>query len=422
MQKINPAVHQAVMNAGVQIGSIRANHKSWSQESSTDSLWNYSIEKLIRDKGGDVEDQLIDDGQLQWRLIMRGALQQILVDSLPTDEKIKLEFNKKLTGIKSNGEGGGCCEFDDGTIDNNFDLIVGCDGVKSAVKEYIEKGKISVDASKREGNAAAIYSGIRVAYAVKDGSESEPRKSSYDLQQTFADGAYLLSGTYGNGPNRPPCESVFVISLDNRYNGLFGKRKGVATSEKAAAENADWSQDEKKSEEQMKAMMLAQLESANISDEKVVQTISSADRFFNLGVYFHNPFSLSGWTKEVPSSNGVLTVLCGDAAHAMPPFLGQGANQAIQDAYCLAEKVRRYNSNAGSDDDDLDLKSMLKDYEKARWAVTTSITAKATILGYLETGGRDGFVAKFRDVFFKTIALVGVPVKVLLDAATPRLE
>jgi len=118
-----------------------------------------------------------------------------------------------------------------------------------------------------------------------------------------------------------------------------------------------------------------------------------------------------------------LTVLCGDSAHAMPPFLGQGANQAIQDAFCIAEKIRSYNSQLESDDEEQqDLKSMLKDYEKARWGVTTSITAKAAILGYLETGGRDGFYAKFRDVVFKTLVLLRVPVKVLLDAATPRLK
>jgi hypothetical protein len=38
-------------------------------------------------------------------------------------------------------------------------------------------------------------------------------------------------------------------------------------------------------------------------------------------------------------SKGGRVVLLGDAAHAMAPFLGQGANQAIQDGYCLADRL-----------------------------------------------------------------------------------
>jgi hypothetical protein len=67
------------------------------------------------------------------------------------------------------------------------------------------------------------------------------------------------------------------------------------------------------------------------------------------------------------------------------------------------------------------LKSLIREYERTRWIPTTSITAKAVVLGYLETGGRNGFYAKFRDVFFKTLSAVGVPTKVLVGAATPQI-
>ena len=60
------------------------------------------------------------------------------------------------------------CEFSDGTTAGPFDVVVGSDGVKSACKEYIETGKISADPSTREGKSAALYSGIRIKYAVDD--------------------------------------------------------------------------------------------------------------------------------------------------------------------------------------------------------------------------------------------------------------
>jgi hypothetical protein len=272
--RINPDVQKAVMNAGVPIADIRGKNKAWFGESSTDTLWDYSIEKLIRDAGGDAEEQLIVDGQVQWFGVMRGALQEALAETLPKDEKIKLQFGKELVGISSRGENGAYCEFSDGTTDGNFDLVVGCDGVKSAVKEYIEKGKISPDPSKREGNAAAIYSGIRIAYAVQDGDLSEGIKDKLAVQQTFADGAYIFSGTFGNGPNRAPCNCNFIISLDEDYNGPFGKRKTVPREAEAAAENTDWSQDVKRTKDEARKKMLGQLATAHIDDEKIISTVS----------------------------------------------------------------------------------------------------------------------------------------------------
>jgi hypothetical protein len=42
-------------------------------------------------------------------------------------------------------------------------------------------------------------------------------------------------------------------------------------------------------------------------------------------------------------------------------------------------------------------------------------------LGYLETGGEEGVYAKFRDVFFKTMGVLGVAQQVLISAATPKV-
>lgn len=415
--KINPVVREAVIDGGVPTQTLSGRNKSWQDGKSESKLWDYDVAKIFRDAGGRATEELFVDGRMMWYGIMRGALQEILLETLPKDPSMQISLDKSLSGINGS-DGEAFCEFSDGTKSGPFDLIVGCDGIKSAVKEYIEKGKVSIDASKREGTAAALYSGIRIGYAVTDADKSESNREPRTVKQVFADGAYIFKGTFGNGKNRPPCNCVFVTSLDNNFNGPFKRKEFVTAS--AIAENSDWSQDEKKPKEESRQRMVQQLSTNNIPGDDVVAAIEDSDRFFELGVYFHNPLSLSGWSKKIPSTDGSYAILCGDSAHAMPPFLGQGANQAIQDSFSLAEKIFQFNT-ALEEDAPLDLQMLFKEYERTRWLPTTSITGKAAILGYLETGGRDGFYSKFRDVFFKVLDALGVPKRVLIDAATPKV-
>merc|ERR1712071_720619 len=159
---------------------------------------------------------------------------------------------------------------------------------------------------------------------------------------------------------------------------------------------------------------------------ELIPVVENADRYFELGVYFHNPLSLNGWKREVKGSGGKYCVLAGDAAHAMPPFLGQGANQAIQDAYCLASKISEYNenlnvlsTNESQEDVIKPIQKYIKDYENQRWKPTADIILKAAFLGYLEIGG--GFLSKFRDAFFFIMGKIGVAKKIYLDGTTPKV-
>ena len=416
--EINPEVQKAVMKAGLPQTGVRSRCKPWNPENQFDTLLELSLKDTVEKAGGKIADSLIKHGELLWVAIMRGALQEALLNALPHAKQV--QFGKDLVSINSSSDRGAECHFADGTKAGPFDLIVGCDGIKSACKEYIETGRISADASKREGAAAAVYSGIRIRYAIKDGSSKEEQEKTARLSQYFGNGAYALDGTYGAGPDRPNTKCAFIVFLDDNYICPF-KKKEKAESKTQVRENADWAQDVRSSVDVARETMIRQTKSCGVPDGDIGPTIGSADRFFELGVYFHNPFSLAGWSKEIPDSEGAYTVLCGDAAHALPPFLGQGSNQAVQDAYCMAKKIHEYNAQVRRGEEEANLKVLLKDYETTRWPGAFQIFWKSAFLGYLETGGTNGLYSKFRDVFFKTMGIIGVAQRVLLSAAMPKV-
>jgi 2-polyprenyl-6-methoxyphenol hydroxylase-like FAD-dependent oxidoreductase len=204
---------------------------------------------------------------------------------------------------------------------------------------------------------------------------------------------------------------------------------------RAPDENAEWAESKASSSDALSAndddasssrsACLAALDAAGMPEE-LTRLASSCSRFFDVDVHYHDP--VRRW-RDASS----VCALAGDAAHAMPPFLGQGANQALQDAWCLAERLAAVEGLVAetkrpkSNDEDgstgryryASVAEALDAYEATRKPPTTRIALSSRAIGFVETGG--GVVGLARDVAFAGLGATGVAGKIFLENALPRL-
>jgi 2-polyprenyl-6-methoxyphenol hydroxylase-like FAD-dependent oxidoreductase len=103
-----------------------------------------------------------------------------------------------------------------------------------------------------------------------------------------------------------------------------------------------------------------------------------------------------------------------------PPFLGQGANQAIISAHMLA----RLLSNQLSDSIiplEIRLRWLVTEYEWRRRPIILWLTIKAIVLGRIEVlGGPIGIA--FRTAFFRLMSTLGVIDRSFLSSIQTPLE
>ncbi|CAM9584040.1 unnamed protein product, partial [Scytosiphon promiscuus] len=296
------------------------------------------------------KSMMIDDGTPMLFTIMRDRLMQILADGLPRGV---VKTKREVVAVEESPSGA-TLRFGDGSTEGPFDLVVGADGIKGAARKAVKnaRGEAGSGGGSGGGEDGAIYSGIRIQYGVAPAGQ-RPKGSEREVHQWFGGDTYGLSATY-QGIGNKKFEMVAAVYQDRDRT----------------EENAVWDQVE------AKGACLRRLDENGFPRE-MRALAEASDRFYELGVYYRNP--LEGWVSRGEGQ----VVLLGDAAHAMPPNLGQGANQAIQDAYCLAERLAELNRGAPAYEGSLI--TALQAYERARKPDTALVLAKSVLVGAVET-------------------------------------
>lgn len=261
---------------------------------------------------------------------MRMELVTMLAASL---EHGTICFGKELDSVSAADETGPLsCTFKDGAS-SLFDLVVGADGINSVVRHKL------FDSRPKE------YTGYRM-FVLLDTKGHRQKKglppTTVTMRFAPSEEAWLLEISCIKADGSC-CDTVALgFKSDEQVTDAWDNvaaREGFKKKVQAFAKEGDYLFDE----------------------------VESADVAWDWGVYEHAP--LASWTAL-----GGRVCLLGDACHATAPFLGQGANMAIQDAVCLAKCLSTSTPT-------LSLAEATKAYEARRRPSCEHIVASSKAMG-----------------------------------------
>lgn len=242
----------------------------------------------------------------------RADLIGVLAAALPADA---VRTGHRLTALEQDDDG--VTLHFDGRPSARADLVIGADGIHSTVRAAL----IS-DVREPVSSRSIAYRGLVPADRVPEW----PRGIA---QLWMGEGKHFLTYPVRRG------ELINYVGFVPRDEQLTESWSAVGDVTSLRADFAGW-------------------------DRRVGRLLAAVDRTFWWGLYDREP--LSHW------SEGRVTLL-GDAAHAMLPHLGQGANQAVEDALTLAVLLEGVSA-AG-------IERALADYQRLRLERTAAVQSGA---------------------------------------------
>ena len=219
--------------------------------------------------------------------IHRADLQAVLSGAVGLD---KIELSKRLVDIDDSGTEA-VLHFADGST-AAADLVIGADGARSVVRRLLL------------GYDDAYYSGAYAFRGVVTPDQIPSMPTPEAIQFWMMPGQHCLH---------------YPIGANGDHNFFLVERNGLPWEEKG------WiapSNDEEK---------LARWHDTHPAIVEMISAVSCGERW----ALFHRP-PLSRWSK------GRITLI-GDAAHALVPHHGQGANTSIEDAIVLTDQLAAHD-------------------------------------------------------------------------------
>ncbi|KAF8526225.1 FAD/NAD(P)-binding domain-containing protein [Hysterangium stoloniferum] len=262
----------------------------------------------------------------------------LLVDLLAETGRATTHFGKRCVSFvqkdEDKGDGMVTAHFKDGSS-VTCDVLIGCDGIKSAVREELMREHTGHQ-NKYEipnNSPGRTFAGTQFSGTVAYRALIMPT----DLKKFDENHSALTMRTTYTGKDR---HIVTYPVAGGRFINFVGYCSNPERQEEWAS--GPWVVDVDQNE------LLAQYDTFEPEVQMMLQCISKSSRW---AMYEVEP--LPFWSK------GRVTIL-GDAAHAMPPFIGAGGGQGIEDVYVLARLLGDPSATRES------LPSVLRAYEEIR--------------------------------------------------------
>ncbi|KAI9706809.1 MAG: hypothetical protein M1820_004780 [Bogoriella megaspora] len=235
-------------------------------------------------------------------------------------------WEKSFSHIVSNTPRGVTFAFKDGSTAKS-DLLVGADGINSAVRAFVSPGT----------NPEYVITALNFCVPATTFPKDFPARFSMTTQH----GAFIATPQNPLGKEKL-CFRLLPIS-EPEGNEEVKKREW-----KRLAADKEWAL----------SMLRKDIDSL---PELWRMAIDSVDKV-HIGVWpFHVLPKLPSWASlaETEGGEGGGIILIGDSAHGLPPSGAQGANQAFEDAYTLAFALSQISTDAP-------LKTVLESWQNRR--------------------------------------------------------
>ena len=253
----------------------------------------------------------------------------------------KVTFKKRLADLVEVENHGAELQFTDGTSET-ADAVIGCDGVKSRIRQILLKDHDDVE--PRFTGKYAYRGLIPMEEAVRAIGDT-----AHNSHMTCGYGGHLVNFPVDKG------QTLNVVAFQTKADGKWehGKEWVVpATTEDVLADYQEW-------------------------DDSVQNLLSMLERPDKWGIFEHTPASTY--------HRGGKICLLGDCAHASSPHQGAGAGMAIEDAAVLSTLLGHVKASKPSE-----LERAFRAYDTTRRPRTQRLVTTSRDAGMLYDFQKEG--------------------------------